>query len=106
MSNLDNTKLFEQMGYVPPPLRIRNLSTLTQDLTTYTPALSSFIPWPPEKDIDHVWQCEYCRRHNVSVFENCIGCGSSFRVYKIKHIDIGKMSEKEAEKVIKSGRKF
>lgn len=81
MSNLDNNKLFEQMAYVPPPPPPRYLNTLTQDLATYTPALSAiyfpnsigFIPGNQDK-----WICEYCKRHNVSVFENCIGCGATY----------------------------
>jgi hypothetical protein len=69
------------MGYIPPP---KYLDTLTQDK----------------------WECEYCKRFNVSVFENCIGCGSSFHTKKTKHINIGKMSVKEAEKVIKKWEKI
>jgi hypothetical protein len=109
MSYLDNNKLFEQMAYVPPPPPPRHPNTLTQNLTACTPALSGiYFPWkvgeiPGNQD---KWVCEYCKRHNVSVFENCIGCGSSFRVKKIKHIDISNVSIKEAEKVIKKWEKI
>ena len=79
------------MGYIPPPL---------------PPSYCLSATYVPSYELHVGIECSYCASlNNATKFDNCRSCGAplarSIAPRKVYNVDVGGMSPKSAEKVIR-----